>query len=71
MNWNFMMAGTASSNPFLFAIAIFLILAWKTAGWWGLDRWLLPLLGTPWRPGRFFEKQAAAKPEVSPAPSNI
>ncbi|GAB4474232.1 MAG: DoxX family membrane protein [Anaerolineales bacterium] len=55
MNWNFMMAGTASINPVLFTFSIFLILAWKTAGWWGLDRWLLPLLGTPWRPGRLFE----------------
>ena len=50
MNWNFMMAGTASSNPLLFAIGVFLILAWKTAGYWGADRFLLPLLGTPWKP---------------------
>jgi thiosulfate dehydrogenase (quinone) large subunit len=50
MNWNFMMAGTASSNPLLFAIGIALILAWKTAGYWGADRFLLPLLGTPWKP---------------------
>ena len=21
------------------------------SGWIGLDRWLLPMLGTPWRPG--------------------
>jgi thiosulfate dehydrogenase (quinone) large subunit len=48
LNWNFMMAGTASINPLLFTLSIFLILAWKTAGWWGLDRWLLPRLGTPW-----------------------
>lgn len=54
MNWNFMMAGTASTNPLLFAISILLILAWKNAGWFGLDRILLPLLGTPWRPGRLF-----------------
>ena len=53
MNWNFMMAGTASINPLLFTLSILLVLAWKTAGWWGLDRWLLPLLGTPWeRPAR-------------------
>ena len=52
MNWNFMMAGSASTNPVLFFLAILVILAWKTAGWWGLDRWLLPLLGTPWQPGR-------------------
>jgi thiosulfate dehydrogenase (quinone) large subunit len=54
MNWNFMMAGTASTNPVLFAIAVLLVLAWKTAGWWGLDRWLLPLLGTSWQPGKLF-----------------
>ncbi len=57
MNWNYMMAGTASINPVLFTFSILLILAWKTAGWWGLDRWLLPLLGTPWRPGRVFNRQ--------------
>jgi thiosulfate dehydrogenase (quinone) large subunit len=30
-------------------MAIGLILAWRVAGWYGLDRWLLPWLGTPWR----------------------
>jgi len=54
LNWNFMMAGTASINPLMFAITILLILAWKTAGWWGLDRWLLPMFGTPWQPGKIF-----------------
>jgi thiosulfate dehydrogenase [quinone] large subunit len=49
LNWNFLMAGTASTNGMLFALAIVLILAWKVAGWYGLDRWLLPLLGTPWK----------------------
>jgi thiosulfate dehydrogenase [quinone] large subunit len=57
MNWNFMMAGSASINPVLFTLSIFVVLAWKTAGWWGLDRWLLPLLGTPWQPGRVFSQQ--------------
>lgn len=52
MNWHFVMAGTASTNAMLAAVGVLLLLAWKTAGWWGLDRWLLPLLGTPWRPGR-------------------
>ena len=51
LNWNFMMAGTASINPLMFVITILLILAWKTAGWWGLDRWLLPAIGTPWQRG--------------------
>jgi len=48
LNWNFIMAGAASTNALLFTIAILLVLAWKVAGWWGLDRWLLPIIGTPW-----------------------
>jgi thiosulfate dehydrogenase [quinone] large subunit len=52
MNWHFMMAGTASINPVMIVLSVLLILAWKTAGWWGLDRWLLPAVGTPWQPGR-------------------
>lgn len=66
MNWNFMMAGTASINPVLFPLAILLILAWKTAGWWGLDRWVLPALGTPWRPGTVFRGDQALTPETEP-----
>ncbi len=58
LNWNFMMAGTASTNPVLFALAVGLILAWKTAGYIGLDRFLLPLLGTPWRPDEAPGKQS-------------
>ncbi len=53
MNWNFMLAGTASSNPMLGIIAIGVIIAWKTAGWWGLDRFILPYTGVPWERGKF------------------
>jgi thiosulfate dehydrogenase [quinone] large subunit len=35
-------------------MATLLVLAWKTGDWWGVDRWLLPLLGTPWRPDPIF-----------------
>ena len=48
MNWNFMMAGSASSNPLLFVAALGLVMAWKIAGYAGLDYFLLPLIGTPW-----------------------
>jgi thiosulfate dehydrogenase [quinone] large subunit len=51
MNMSFLLAGSASSNPVLFTLAIGLILGWKVAGYYGLDRYLLPILGTPWRPG--------------------
>lgn len=59
LNWNFMMAGTASINPLMFVLTILLIMAWKTAGWIGLDRWLLRALGTPWDPGSTFRDKAA------------
>jgi thiosulfate dehydrogenase [quinone] large subunit len=49
MNMSFLMAGTVSTNPVLFFAAILLILAWKNAGYLGIDRFLLPALGTPWR----------------------
>jgi thiosulfate dehydrogenase [quinone] large subunit len=52
LNFNFMLAGTTSTNPVLFALTVFLVLGWKVAGWVGLDRVLLPLLGTPWQPGK-------------------
>jgi len=52
MNWNFMLAGTASTNPLLGIIAIGVIVAWKTAGWWGVDRLILPYIGAPWERGK-------------------
>src|SRR5680860_889112 len=51
LNFNFMLAGTASTNPVLFIIALGLILAWKIAGYFGLDAYVLPRIGTPWKPG--------------------
>lgn len=65
MNWNFIMAGAASTNAVLFSLAIVLILAWKVAGWYGLDRYLLPMLGTPWT-----WKQTETPP-VRPQPSSM
>ena len=59
MNINFMLAGAASTNPVLFTVAILLILAWKVAGYYGVDRYLLPALGTPWKPGRVFTPTGA------------
>jgi thiosulfate dehydrogenase (quinone) large subunit len=66
MNWNFIMAGSASTNGLMGVAAILLILAWKVAGYYGADRYLLPWLGTPWR-GRL-RKEEDKKPEQNPAP---
>lgn len=54
MNWNFLMLGIVSVNPVFLPIGAGIMLAWKTAGYYGLDRWLLPALGTPWQPGEVF-----------------
>ena len=51
MNMSFLLAGSASTNPVMFALAIGLILSWKVAGYYGVDRWLLPRMGTPWEAG--------------------
>ncbi len=56
MNLNFLFAGTISVNPLLAVLGLFLILAWRVAGWYGLDQWVLPELGTPWREGKLFKK---------------
>jgi thiosulfate dehydrogenase (quinone) large subunit len=56
MNYNYLLAGTVSTNPAMLFIGLLLILAWKIAGWVGLDRWVLFALGTPWSAGRVFKK---------------
>jgi thiosulfate dehydrogenase [quinone] large subunit len=48
MNMSYMLAGSASTNPILFALTVGLMLAWRVAGYYGVDRFLLPLLGVPW-----------------------
>jgi thiosulfate dehydrogenase [quinone] large subunit len=58
MNMSFLLAGSASTNPIMFTFAVGLMLAWKVAGYYGLDRYLLPLLGTPWRPGEVAGREA-------------
>lgn len=55
MNVNYLLAGTISINPELLVLQFLLITAWKNAGWYGMDRWLLPKLGTPWQLGYWFD----------------
>ncbi|HEX5166954.1 MAG TPA: hypothetical protein VFV93_16225 [Thermomicrobiales bacterium] len=61
LNFSFMLAGTTSSNPVLFGLTVFLVLAWKVAGYVGLDRWLLPALGAPWSFGTLFKGGAPVR----------
>ena len=55
MNASFLLAGTVSTNPVMFILATWLVLAWRVAGYWGFDYWVLPRLGAPrfgWREER-------------------
>lgn len=63
LNMSFMLAGSASTNPILFTLAILLMLAWQVAGYWGVDHFVLPVIGAPWRPGRLFAWPASPRPE--------
>jgi len=62
MNFNFIMAGTASSNGLLLILAVVLVLAWKVAGYYGADYFLLRRLGVPWH-------GSANPPVLEPSPS--
>ena len=44
MNMNFLLAGTVSVNPILLVLTIPLMLAWRYAGYYGGDRYVLPWL---------------------------
>jgi thiosulfate dehydrogenase [quinone] large subunit len=55
MNASFIFAGTAGANPLMALVAILIVLAWRVAGWWGLDRLILPAIGVPGAAGTLFQ----------------
>ena len=57
MNFNYIFAGSAGVNPLYIIISLLLIMAWRVAGWYGLDRFVLPKLGTPWQRGTVFRRK--------------
>jgi len=52
LTMSFGLAGVAGVNPLFFLVEVSLVLAWRNAGYYGLDRFVLPALGTPWGPGK-------------------
>ena len=47
MNFTFLYADSVSSNPTFIVLTVLIILGWRVAGWWGVDRLLRPWLGPP------------------------
>ena len=56
LNLSFGLAGSAGVNPVYFLFEVLFILAWRNVGYIGLDRWALPMVGTPWQRGSVFAK---------------
>lgn len=54
MNLNFLLAGTVSTNPILFTVAIILLAMGTATFTWGIDRYLLPWI-------RNFKKEGTNK----------
>ncbi len=69
MNLNFMLAGAVSINPIIGTLAILIVLAWRIAGYYGMDSVLLPLLGTPWTGSLARTKTGIANKRMAQAPS--
>jgi thiosulfate dehydrogenase (quinone) large subunit len=67
LNLAFLLAGTTSTNPILALLGVFLVLAWKNAGYFGLDYFLLPLLGTPWMRKKTQAAAVASSPRTARA----
>ena len=73
MNLNFLLTEVVSVSPAMGIIALFIVLAWRIAGYYGVDRWLLPLLGTPWTGSLTRQKTPealAARPLRQPGQAN-
>lgn len=57
MNMNFLLAGSLNSGPVLLVLAILIMIAWKIAGYYGLNRFIFKYIGTFWKPGLWFRKK--------------
>jgi thiosulfate dehydrogenase [quinone] large subunit len=67
LNLTYMFTGSAGVNPMFGILGILLILAWRNAGWFGLDRFVL---GRPAdRMGDRFERVVHRRTSVAPASS--
>ena len=62
VNGNFVLAGALGSNPLLVIFGILLALAWRNAGWIGLDRFFIP-----WYHNRFFAGRSDTTEREAPA----
>lgn len=59
LNLSYFLAGSVSYGPVLLILELVLLVAWKTAGYYGLDRYFFKFIGAPWKPEKWFQKKLA------------
>jgi thiosulfate dehydrogenase [quinone] large subunit len=52
-----------SLNPILSVAALLLMFGWKSAGYYGLDRFVVPLLGATWKNDDQKQKRSGPLPK--------
>ncbi|MCL4504928.1 MAG: DoxX family protein [Chloroflexi bacterium] len=65
MNFNFLLAGSASTNGLLLLAALLIVMAWKIAGYIGADYFLLRFVGVPWKNTETEQAKSQASPAAS------
>jgi uncharacterized membrane protein YphA (DoxX/SURF4 family) len=70
LNLVYMFTGSAGVNPAYAIVAVLLILAWRNAGYLGLDRLVLPMIRSRFRPGPRTVTPPAS-PETAPSPPTV
>ncbi|HEY5018506.1 MAG TPA: hypothetical protein VII59_17185 [Streptosporangiaceae bacterium] len=64
----YMFSGSSGVNPAYAIVAVLLILAWRNAGYLGLDRFALRMLGDRFRHRAPATPPASTQPATAPAP---
>ena len=74
LNFTYALSG-AAVNPAYLIVGLVLVLAWRNAGWIGLDRFVLPVLGTPREHGRGLRRKRREPDDsydiVEPEPEDV
>jgi thiosulfate dehydrogenase [quinone] large subunit len=61
---NFILSGVLGANPVLVVLGTLVVVAWRNAGWIGLDRWFIP-----WTHHAVFARGARGDAQAPPATS--
>jgi thiosulfate dehydrogenase [quinone] large subunit len=64
LNLIYLFTGSAGVNPAYAIVAVFLILAWRNAGYLGLDRFALPMAG------KVLHRTPSVTPQLAPPPQS-